>query len=142
MAINYQPGVIIHCRQNTIVRNDRTGEKFHMPKEYIGPVPVWVYEHPYFAQMAKSGIVKSHVNTASSQVESGLDEMKKKEAAVERQVAEMRAIDEARNDAKIEAEKDAAEQGLDEQGRLALIQQYQEKAVEAVKLDFAANDED
>ena len=43
--------------RRSIILPGPDGEKFHMPRDYMGPVPAWAEDSPYLKALAKDGKV-------------------------------------------------------------------------------------
>lgn len=111
-------------------------ESFHMPAGYIGPVPDWVRNHWYFAALCRDGTVTTVVNTSSSAQEVAAAKAAEAEAAARLLQEKNVKIKEAQESARLQAEADAAADGLDQTSRKKLIAEREAAAKAAVEAEY------
>lgn len=124
--------MFIKSSVNTTIKDKDV--KFHIPNNYIGPVPEWVEKNWYFQSLCKSGSITF---VDSSIKDSQLEKVDEIEKAKQRKLAEeaqaKRELDEKINDITKNAEEKAIEQGLDEVSKKNFVKQEVEKELNKAK---------
>lgn len=110
---------------------------FHMAAGFMGSVPDWVREHWYFNALCKDGTVTVLVETGSSAVEAAAAQAQSIENQARLDQEKAVKIKEATEAAELEAEVEAAADGLDQVGRKKLIKKKVQEAVKAIEADYA-----
>ena len=86
--------------------------KVSLPAGYIGKVPEWVEGHWYYKALCNDGTITAVVRTQEKTAEELAAEKAARKAAAEKAANDKRLIDEAKAAAKVKAETEAAEKGL------------------------------
>lgn len=60
--------MFIHARAARMFRHPVTGETFTVPNGFIGEVPAWVEQTPYFQQNCADGTITALVSTRDSEL--------------------------------------------------------------------------
>jgi len=119
----------ISCKTSVrIPRKDGTFVNF--PAHYLGKCPEDVMQHWYFKALCKDGTITYLDDSKDSTVEDAQKTAEAKKAQEAADTERKRLIDDAKNTAKEEAEKEAKEKGLTAPETKKLVVDRQREAIE------------
>lgn len=78
--------MFVVSKRNIIVPNQDRSVEFHIPKDFMGEVPAWVSESPYFKSLVKDGKVIVSKSKKDSDVDAAMkaDASSKKKTKAEK----------------------------------------------------------
>jgi len=128
----------INCKKSVEIVDGKNKACF--PAGYIGRVPEWAEQHWYYKALCKDGTITAVVRANEKTPEELAAEEVARTAAAEKKALNKRLVDEAKATAKEEAEKKAAEDGLNATDTKKLVAEMVKAAVDAVSVELVVSD--